>query len=131
VARKYKIIGYDGLNLNSNEAKVAKILSVYLRSDIKILKPINRFKVSTADYVVNGEFYELKTIISRKVDKLKDRLYDAKGQAPNIVIDIRQTTIHYRRASQIICDTMAEENHIKRVLLITKEKDRKVLDLIK
>jgi hypothetical protein len=47
------------------------------------------------------------------------------------VIDIRKTTIHFRRASQIIRKVLGEKNHIKRVLLITKEKDKKVLDFIK
>jgi hypothetical protein len=131
MARRYKIIGYDGLNLNSNEAKVAKVLSVYLRADVKILKPINHFKVSTPDYVIAGDFWELKTVISHKIDKLEDRLGDAENQAPNIVIDIRQTTIHYRRASQTIRKVLGEKNHIARVLLITKEKDRKVLDFVK
>jgi hypothetical protein len=69
MAKKHKITGYDGLDLNSNEAKVAKILSIYLRADVKLLKPVNRFKMKTPDYVISGEFYELKTIFSHKIDK--------------------------------------------------------------
>jgi hypothetical protein len=129
--KTYKIIGYDGLNLNSNEAKVAKILSNYFHANVKILKPVNRFKVKTPDYVINGEFYELKTIFSRNISKVGKRVYKAESQAENIVIDIRKTTIHYRRASQIIKETIAEEIHIKHVYLITKEKDKKVLDFKK
>jgi hypothetical protein len=129
--KKHKIIGYEGLDLNSNEAKVAQVLSVYLHADVKLLKPINRFRVSTPDYVINGEFYELKTITSHKVNKIEDRAFNAEHQAENIVIDIRKTTIHYRRASQMIKKIISGKNHIRRVLLITKEKDKKVLDFIK
>jgi hypothetical protein len=131
MAKKYKIIGYDGLNLNSNEAKVAKLLSSYLHADVKILKAINRFRVKTPDYVINGEFWELKTIISHKIDKLEDRLNDAESQAHKIVIDIRQTTIHHRRASQVIRQVLKEKNRIERVLLLTKERDKKVLDFMR
>jgi methyl-accepting chemotaxis protein len=81
--------------------------------------------------VINGEFYELKTITSHKVDKIEDRILKAESQAENIVIDIRKTTNHYRRASQMVKQTISGRNHIKRVLLITKEKDKKVLDFKK
>jgi hypothetical protein len=131
MSKKHKIIGYEGLDLNSNEAKVAKVLSDHLHSDVKILKAINRFRVRTPDYVINGEFYELKSITSRKADKLEDRMGDAENQAPNVVIDIRKSTIHYRRAGQFIRPTLNKKNHIKKVLLITKEKDKKVLDFHK
>jgi hypothetical protein len=131
MAKKYRIIGYEGLDLNSNEAKVAKVLSVYLRADVKLLKPVNRFRVKTPDYVIGGEFYELKTITSHKVNKIEDRAFNAERQAENIVIDIRKTTIHYRRASQMIKQIISGKNHIKRVLLITREKDKKVLDFKK
>jgi hypothetical protein len=132
MTKKYKIIGYDGLNLNSNEAKVAKLLSNYLHADVKIMKAINHFKVKTPDYVINGDFWELKTIISHKVDKLEDRLSDAESQASKVVIDIRKTTIHPRRASQTICTVLKDKKHIERVLLITKEKkSQKVLDFVK
>jgi hypothetical protein len=131
MARKYKIIGYEGLDLNSNEAKVAKVLSDYLRSNVRLLKPINRFRVKTPDYVIGGEFYELKSITSHKANKIEDRAFTAEHQAENIVIDIRKTTIHSRRASQIIRQVLGKKNHIKRVLLVTKEKDKKVLDFHK
>jgi hypothetical protein len=131
MTKKYKIIGYDGLNLNSDEAKVAKILSNYLRADVKILKAINRFKVKTPDYVINGEFWELKTILSHKVNKVEDRIFGAESQASNIVIDIRKSKVHHRRASQIVRQAVGKKNHIERVLLITKEKDKKVLDFTK
>ncbi|MDR3125488.1 MAG: hypothetical protein LBU20_00205 [Candidatus Nomurabacteria bacterium] len=62
MSKKHKIIGYEGLDLNSNEARTAKVLSTYLRADVKILKPINRFRVKTPDYVINGEFYELNIV---------------------------------------------------------------------
>jgi len=125
-----KVIIYSGFDQTSNEAKVAGILANYFDRDVTVLKPVNRFKIRTPDYVIDGVFYELKTIKSPKANKVEDRIKEAVGQANRIVIDIRSTRIHENRASEIIHEIIKKNKKIHQVLLIASDKRNqpKILD---
>ncbi|MDR2524420.1 MAG: hypothetical protein LBC95_02675 [Candidatus Nomurabacteria bacterium] len=105
----------------------AWILARHYKTVVNILRPINRYKVKTPDFQIDEEFYELKNIVSPKVDQLTTQLGRASKQAKTIVINGAKSKIHDNRIREI-CETFARD-HKNRWKIIQITKLGKVVDI--
>jgi len=110
------------------EINAARILSRYLQATVHILRPVNTYMVSTPDFRINGELYELKTPTSAKVERIMHDISDASKQANIVVIDGRKTKMLDKRLAELCRNGLNKK--LKRILLITKDRNR-IIDIIK
>jgi len=122
------VIVPDGYKPGKKERDVAWILARHFCTKVEILRPVNKFKQKTADFLINGVEYELKTPTSSSVDKVQDKIAEGSKQARFIVLDGRRTKILDKRLIKICQVTIGDVRRINRILLITKN-HQKIIDI--
>ena len=111
-----------------HEIEVAWILAKEYRTNVRFLKPIESYKVKTADFVFLGELWELKSPITKKRHRTVSRLLNkATAQANNIVFDARRTKLEDDYLQKEILNELRERRIIRKLIFITK--DSKVIVL--
>ncbi len=109
-----------------NDQNVAWILAKYYKTTVTIIKPENKFKIKTPDYFFNKAYFEMKTLNSPQVRQLLVQLTRADEQADNIVVDMRNSKIHEKRATKV-CEDFLKNHKGMHILLVVTSK--KVLDV--
>ena len=107
--RKYIVDGIKVvLDPNKKEIQTALWLSKKLNKRVemlpRILMPEN---IKTSDYLINGEHWDLKTIISNRSDAIRNRIKNQESQASNFIIDISKSKITLKSAEKQINDLYA------------------------
>ena len=97
--------------------------------NLKLLPPTNKYKVSSADFEMDGLIWELKCPKGKGKYTIRDTLKQASGQSANIVIDLRRLKLEQAKALAQISKYFKIIKKIKRVLIITKEQT--ILDIQK
>ncbi len=86
----------DGVNVIQNnsdrEVQVGKILGGIFKTDVKLVPEVRgKYKnVSTPDYYINGEKWDLKELRGESKDAIRNAISKKKKQANNFVIDITE-----------------------------------------
>jgi len=121
IPKEYKI--------KPDELEAAWILVKHYKTDIKVLKPSDRFMQRTADFIINDVIYELKTPETSNVEKIERMIRRATKQSGNVIINIRYTKITEKRMIEICKDRLLHVKKLKKVILLNKNK--KVLEFTK
>ena len=108
------------------ELEAAGILANHFKSNVRVLPKSERFKVSSADFEIDGTIYELKSPVTSKIGSMEKIIRLASKQSGNVVIDIRKSKITEKRMSELCKDRLINIKRLKKIVLIVKNK--KVLE---
>lgn len=115
-----------GRKIWPHELRVAEILSVAGYS-IKFVKESN---LHTADILLNGVEFEIKSPKTSCANSLEHLLKKALKQSPNIIIDTsRMKNSRDDNIRRFLIAQARSRKQIKRMLMITKKE--KIVDIIK
>lgn len=93
--KEYKVDGHHVLfDYSKHEKEIAEILSNHLKKEIRlvprVLYPQN---ISTPDYLIEGERWDLKDIYGSGKRTLYNALKDTRNQAENFIFDLSNTKL--------------------------------------
>lgn len=129
---------YDGMiykvdNVNvkqrhdDREMQIAHILCKKLGFDVKIVPEINGQyqKISTPDYLVDGERWDLKQLKNgTSKELLRNIVHKKKKQAENFIFDITESALEkgeINRQAEAIFNQYYNTKHVKKIIIIEKE----------
>ena len=96
---------------------VAKIIADKLRGDVNLR--YNDPSQKTADAIINGEPWEIKTNYTATSSAIDSSIKNAKGQAKNIILHI-QSDIKVKDAVIAVKRRLDRSSHFDRVFIVTK-----------
>lgn len=104
-----------------HEIEVAWIMANNYNCVVEFLKPINSYKIKTADFVMNGLLWELKSPTGNsKRHTIEDQFSKAKGKKQNLIIDGRRTKLDDVLVMQKIKFELEKHRSIRKLIYITK-----------
>ena len=107
-----------------HEVSAAWILARYYNCAIIFLVRHEGYKIKTADFVMNGQMWELKSPISNSRRRcVSIRLDKAKIQSHNIIFDGRRTKLGDDFLRKQLISELEKRSSIRRLLFITKKSD--------
>ena len=127
--KTYNVIVPSDYKIQPAELDAASILADYYKTDIRVLSPSKDYKVKTADFVINGVSYELKSPITKSVRSIENMIHLATKQSGNVVVDISKSKITEKRMIKLCEDLLKYYKKLNKIVLIVKNK--KVLEFSK
>jgi len=103
-----------------HEIDAAWILARHFRCTVEFLKPVDDYMRKTADIIMLGVEWEMKSPIGNSKATIENQFRRASRQSKHIVIDTRRTTLEYDRIEKMLLLEMNKRAIIKRVILIKK-----------
>ena len=104
---------------SQREISAAYILSDYFDSDVEFV-PRSTYK--SPDFLIKGEYWELKTPTGKGKYNIQHALKSASRQAENIIIDARFSKLHIARIKNELRYELKEARKIQKIILIDKKK---------
>ena len=104
----------------AHEIDAAYILARHYQCEVKFLIPISDFKRKTADIIMLGVEWEIKSPIGKSKYTIQDQFRRASKQAKNIVLDTRRTKLKDDLIEKYILAALKKRPSIKKVILINK-----------
>lgn len=121
-------------NHDEQEEHIAELLWEMFGGDILLLPEIKYPQnIKMADYLWNGEKFDLKTPEKRNKDTIYNAIHKKKKQAHNFIIDISECGISEEEAiSQMkrLYSRMGTKNFVETLILIKDDKIIKILEKI-
>lgn len=117
---KYKVIVKTSLKdrPEDHELSAALILAAYFKTDVVFLRPESR---KTPDIDVSGMRWEVKSPKGDGKKTIDNNLRTARKQSHNVLLDLRRTKMHQRKAiARIHFYLTAGPYRFKRLFVITK-----------
>ena len=102
---------------SDREIDVAYILAGYFQKDVEF---VVRAGCKTADYLIGGRYWELKSPIGDGKRTIQHTLQKAAKQSENVAIDICLLKMEYARAKSRIMYEVKFIPRIKKLLIISK-----------
>jgi len=103
-----------------HEVEVAWILARHFNTVVEFLRPVEGYKVKTADLVMNGLIWELKSPIGKGRTTVSNQFKRAVKQSSHIVFDARRVHLDENDVLRQIRREMRTRKTIKIVIFITK-----------
>ena len=123
------IIPTDLVNpIESHEIEAAWILARHYNVIVEFLKPIDGYKVKTADFVMDGIIWELKSPIGKSKNTIEYTLRRAGKQSRFLVFDGRRAQLSDEFMVQKIHYELSKRRSIKKVIFINKNQE--VLEIV-
>jgi len=111
-----------------HEIEAAWIIARHYDCLVMFLKPIVGYKIKTADFVIQGVLWELKSPTSRSRRKCVSRqLANALEQSKNIVFDGRRTKLEDEFLKDQLLAELKKKRSIRKLVFITKKQEIIVL----
>ena len=85
-----------------HEIDAAWILARHFQCAVEFLTPVDDYKRKTADIVMLGIQWEMKSPIGASKSTIGNQFSIAKKQSRNIIIDTRRTAIEYEKIEKVI-----------------------------
>ncbi|MBQ7541406.1 MAG: hypothetical protein IJT44_03830 [Clostridia bacterium] len=121
---------YILLDHSEHEKKIAHVLSDSFQKDVELLpRVVLPHRISTPDYLINGERYDLKTIEGSGKSTIYDAVKAGKRQASKFVVDVSKTEATDDEVQRQI-DMIFRSDHTRFVKQIIVVKDYKIVDII-
>jgi len=112
----------------SHEIEAAWIIARHYNCVVKFLKPIIGYKVKTADFVIQGVLWELKSPTSTSRRKCVSRqLANALEQSNSIIFDGRRTKLKDVFLEDQLRAELKKKRSIRKLIFITKNQEIIVL----
>jgi len=105
-----------------HEVEAALVLSRHFRSEVEFIVPVDDYKRKSADIVMLGLEWEIKSPTGKSKYTIQEQFRRASKQARNIIIDSRRTKLKYETIEKSVLLEMGKRPHIKNVVLIDKHK---------
>ena len=111
-----------------HEIEAAWIIAKHYDCLVKFLKPIIGYKIKTADFVIQGVLWELKSPTSTSRRKCVSRqLVNALEQSKNIIFDGRRTKLNDEFLQDQLLSEVKKKRSIRKLIFITKNDEIIVL----
>lgn len=105
----------------SHEREIAWILARHFQCRIEFLIPIDSYKTKTADIVMNGIMWEIKSPKGNSVTStIQAQFKRGAKQSRSLIIDGRRTKLTDTYIQKQIILELRHRSRIKRVIYITK-----------
>ena len=105
-----------------HEEDVAKLLAHHYETTVEFIMPIDDYKRKTADIMMNGVAWEIKSPKGKSRSTIGTQFSRASKQSNNIIIDTRHTKLRYERIETIVKFEMKKRHTVRKVILIKKPK---------
>lgn len=102
-----------------HEETAADILANHFKTDVHFIETASQ---GMPDVSIKGIKWEIKSPIGSSANNIQKNMREAAAQSENIVIDLRRSKLHQRRAVGYIKQFTDRYKKLKRVLVITKSK---------
>ena len=112
-----------------HEIDVAVILARHYKTAVEFLIPVDDYKRKTADIVMHGVQWEIKSPIGDSKSTIGNQFSVAKKQSRNIIIDTRRTAIEFEKIEKKAIIEVKKRPNTKKVILI--DKFEKVVEISK
>jgi len=103
-----------------HEIDVAYILAKYYRTAVEFILPIYDYKRKSADIMMNGVAWEIKSPRGNGKSTISNQLRNASKQSSNIIIDSRLTKMKDEDVEKRVRFSIQNKSSIKKVILVTK-----------
>jgi len=103
-----------------HEVEVAWILARHFGVGVEFLRPSEGYKMKTADMVMNGLIWEIKSPTGSGRTTIPNQFRRASKQSTHIVFDARRVHLGEDAVLAQVRQEMVRRRHIKAVLFITK-----------
>jgi len=103
-----------------HEEDVAKILAHHYETTVEFIMPIDDYKRKTADIMMNGVAWEIKSPKGKSSSTISNQIRRASKQSCNLIIDSRSTKLKYIEIERRLRFGLSKSTSIKRVILIDK-----------
>ena len=103
-----------------HELDAAFILARHFRCTVEFLVPIDDYKRKTADIVMFGTQWEMKSPTGASKATIENQFRRASKQSKNIIVDTRRTTLEDKEIEKSIVRETKKHSAIKKVILINK-----------
>ena len=103
-----------------HEVDAAIILSRHFRCTVEFLTPVDDYMRKTADIVMLGVEWEIKSPIGASKSTIGNQFSVASRQSRNIIIDTRRTSLEYEMIEKKVLSEIKKRSRTKRVILIDK-----------
>ena len=117
-----------GAHPEKHEIEIAKILNKYGKN-VEFLIPLDIKNTRTPDIKMDGLLWEIKSPKGSSSRTIETNLRNASKQSSNIIIDLRRVKIDEARAFSQINREFKFRKVIKRIIVIRKNYELKVLDI--
>ena len=124
---KIDVLIPHGYKPPKKDIEIAWVLAKHYHTTVSVLRPINSYRIKTPDFQIGENTYELKSIVSPKVEQLTTQLSRASKQAKIIIINGAKSKIHDKKIREV-CEVFAKD-HKNRWKIIQITKNRKVVDI--
>ena len=112
-----------------HEIEVAWILARWHGCTVEFLRPTRGYKVKTADIVMNGVMWEIKSPTGTSSKTIENQLKKGAHQSRYIVIDGRRTKLADDDIQKKIVAFIHEHTRMKKVILVSKQEE--VLEVLR
>jgi len=104
-----------------HEIDAALVLSRHYKCSVEFLIPVNDYKRSTADVVMQGVIWEMKSPTGdSKKNTIERQFKKGTKQSRNIVLDTRRTKLDDKEIEKRILYEVKKRTSIKKVIMINK-----------
>jgi len=104
-----------------HEIEAALILSRHYKCSVEFLIPVNDYKRKSADVVMQGVIWELKSPMGdSKKNTIERQFKKGTKQSRNIVLDTRRTKLDDLEIEKKVLHEATKRSSIKRVIMINK-----------
>ena len=100
-----------------HEVDIALILSRHFQCTVEFLIQVDEYKRKTADIVMLGVEWEMKSPIGNSKSTIGNQFSVASRQSRNIIIDTRRTSLVYEMIEKKVLFEMKKRPNTKRVIL--------------
>lgn len=110
----------NGVNLKPHEYSTI-LFFTNLGKDVELIPPEKASNVKSADMIMDGVVWEMKSPCGKGKYLIRDTLRNASSQSANIIIDLRRTKLHPTKCLREIEKYFNHYREIRQLLVITKE----------
>ena len=103
-----------------HEVDAALILARHFRCTVEFLIPVDDYKRPSADIVMLGVVWEMKSPIGASKATIENQFRRASKQSRQLIIDTRRTTLGDKEIEKAIIRETKKHSSIKKVILIDK-----------
>jgi len=107
----------------SHEVDAAFILANHFNCTIEFIMPIDDYKRKTADIIMNGIEWEMKSPIGDSKSTIGNQFRKASKQSHNVIIDAHRTKIKDSIIERSVLFELKSRPSVRSVILITKKNE--------
>jgi len=105
-----------------HEVDTAWVLARHYRTTVEFLVPVDDYKRTSPDVLMNGVIWEIKSPKGKSRYTIQEQFKRASKQAKNVIIDSRRTKLKDKDIVKSIDFEIQKRPYLKKIILIDKSK---------